>query len=118
MLLAGYLIWTRSLFSWSAGLLIAIALFGLARLASIQFAHFFLTFLAVQCCLNALEAIKTVYFLSLGSTCSNDAASMANLTGIPAWIWAILWAVLSIGILGISTVFYARKSFRTSPIPI
>lgn len=118
LLLAGYLIWTKSLFSWSAGLLIVVALFGVVRLASIQFAHFFLTFLAVQCCLNALEAIKTVYFLSLGSTCGNDAASMANLTGIPAWIWAILWALLSIGILGISTAFYARKSIRTSPIPI
>ncbi len=119
LLLATYLIWTRSLFSWSAGLLIAIALFGVVRLASIQFAHFFLTFLAVQCSLNALEAIKTVYFLSLKSTCGNDAATIASLTGIPAWVWAILWAILSVVILAISTVFYARKSFRTtSPIPI
>jgi len=119
LLLTGYLIWTRSLFSWSAGLMIAVALFGVVRLASIQFAHFFLTFLAVQCSLNALEAIKTVYFLSLGSTCGNDAAAMASLTGIPAWLWAIAWAILSVVILAISTAFYARKSFRTtSPIPI
>ncbi|MCI0603448.1 M50 family metallopeptidase [bacterium] len=118
MLLAGYLILTRSLFSWSAGLLIAIALFGVVRLASLQFAHFFLTFLAVQCSLNALEAIKTVFFLSLGSTCGNDAATMASLTGIPAWIWAIFWAILSVVILAISTAFYARKSFRTSPVAI
>jgi hypothetical protein len=118
MLLAGYLILTRSLFSWAAGLLIATALFGVVRLASIRFAHFFLIFLAVQCSLNALEAIKTVYFLSLGSTCGNDAATMASLTGIPAWIWAILWAFLSIVILAISTAFYVRKSFRTSPIPV
>lgn len=119
LLLASYLILTRSLFSWSAGLLIVVTLFGVARLASVRFAHFFLTFLAVQCSLNALEAIKTVYFLSLGSTCGNDAATMATLTGIPAWIWAILWALLSIAILAISTAFYARKSFRSSaPIAI
>ena len=117
IVLFGYLLWTRSLFSWSAGLLISAALMGVARFASIRFAHFFLTFLAVQCSLNALNAIKTLYFVSLRSSCGNDAAAMASLTGVPAWIWAVLWAVLSVFILLISTAFYARKSLRTTPSP-
>jgi hypothetical protein len=117
IVLFGYLLWTRSLFSWSAGLLISAALMGVARFASIRFAHFFLTFLAVQCSLNALNAIKTLYFVSLRSSCGNDAAAMASLTGVPAWIWAVLWAILSVFILLISTAFYARKSLRTTPFP-
>ena len=113
LLLIGYLLWTKSLFSWSAGLLIASALLAVARFASINFAHFFLTFLAVQCSLNALDAIKTLYFLSLRSSCGNDAASMASITGIPAWIWAIAWAILSLFILVLSTAIYVRKSMKT-----
>jgi hypothetical protein len=116
--LLGYLFWTKSFFSWSAGLLTASALIGVARFTSIRFAHFFLTFLAVQCSLNALNAIKNLYFVSLRSSCGNDAAAMASLTGLPAWIWAMLWAVLSIFILTISAAFYARKSLRTSPFPV
>jgi hypothetical protein len=118
VVLLGYLLWTKSLFSWSAGLLIASALIGVARFASSRFAHFFLTFLAVQCSLNALNAIKNLYFVSLNSACGNDAATMASLTGLPAWIWAVLWAVLSVFILTISAAFYARKSLRTSPFPV
>ncbi len=117
LLLIGYLVWSRSLFSWSAGLLIATALLSVSRLASIRFAHFFLTFLAVQCSLNALDAIKTLYFLSLKSSCGNDAAAMASLTGVPAWIWALLWALLSLFILVISRTFYARKSFTRHASP-
>jgi hypothetical protein len=116
-LLLLYLYWTKSLFSWSAGLFIAGALLAVARFTSIRFAHFFLTFLAVQCSLNALDAIKNLYFASLRSSCGNDAATMASLTGIPAWLWAVLWACLSALILTISAAFYARKSFRMAPVP-
>jgi hypothetical protein len=118
ILLMAYLVFTKSLFSWSAGLLIATALLAAARIGSMQFAHFFLTFLAVQCSLNALDAIKKLYFISLRTSCGNDAAAMASMTGVPAWIWAIFWAILSIFILFISTVFYTRRSYRTTPIPI
>jgi Peptidase M50B-like len=118
LLLIGYLLLTRSLFSWAAGLLITAALLAVVRFGSPNFAHFFLTFLAVQCCLNALDAIKAVYFLSLRSGCANDAAAMASLTGIPAWIWAILWAALSVFILLICAAFYVRRSFRPSPAAI
>jgi len=116
ILLISYLLATGSLFSWTAGLVITTALIAVARFAPLNFAHFFLTFLAVQCCLNALDAIKTVYFLSLRSTCANDAASMAEITGIPAWFWAMLWAVVSFMILTISATIYVRKSYRESAV--
>jgi Peptidase M50B-like len=112
-----YLILTGSLFSWASGLIIASSLLAIARFATLNFAHFFVTFLAVQCSLNALDAIKTVYFLSLRSTCGNDAASMAAMTGVPAWIWALLWGFLSLMILAISAAVYARGNFRSLAIP-
>jgi hypothetical protein len=104
-----YLIATGSLFSWMAGLVIAISLFAIARFAQLSFAHFFLTFLAVQCSLNALDAVKTVYFVSLRSSCPNDAATMSSLTGFPAWLWAILWLILSVSILFVSAIVYLRR---------
>jgi hypothetical protein len=112
-----YLILTGSLFSWASGLIIASSLLAIARFATLNFAHLFVTFLAVQCSLNALDAIKTVYFLSLRSTCGNDAASMAAMTGVPAWIWALLWGFLSLMILAISAAVYARGNFRSLAIP-
>jgi hypothetical protein len=110
VLLVLYLFATDSLFSWIAGIVLAVALFCVARLANTKVAHFFLTFLAVQCSLNALDAIKTVYFLSLRSTCINDAATLASMTGVPAAIWAALWFVLSMFILFISAVLYLKRS--------
>jgi hypothetical protein len=104
-----YLIASGSLFSWMAGLVIAISLFAIARFAQLSFAHFFLTFLAVQCSLNALDAVKTVYFVSLRSSCPNDAATMSSLTGLPAWLWAILWLILSVSILFVSAIVYLRR---------
>jgi hypothetical protein len=112
-----YLVITGSLFSWASGLIITLSLLAVARFASLNFAHFFVTFLSVQCSLNALDAIKTVYFLSLRSACANDAASMAAITGLPAWIWALLWAFLSLMILAISAAIYARGNFRSLAIP-
>lgn len=114
--LFGYLIWTGSFFSWTVGLSIAGALLAVARFAPGKFAHFFLTFLAVQCSLNALDALKTLYFVSMRSSCGNDAATMASLTGIPAWAWALFWAILSVLILTISAAFFVRKSLRTAPV--
>jgi hypothetical protein len=49
--------------------------------------------IAVQCILNALLDLKTVFFLS--SPCRravpNDAVNMYNATGVPAIFWSVLW---------------------------
>lgn len=100
LLLVAYLSWMKSLFSWGVGLAAFVALMSVLRFASVQAAHFFLSFLGIQCSLNALEGLRTLYFISSGSGCkATDAAQMASLTGIPAVLWAILWAVLALGFL-------------------
>jgi len=88
-------------FTFFAGLVLAIGLFGVARFASARVATFVVSLLAVQCVLNALLDLKTVFFLSspFGASVPNDAANMAAATGIPAVIWTIIWIATAFGIL-------------------
>ena len=88
-------------FTLLAGLFISVGLVLIARFASARVATFFVSFLAVQCVLNALFDLKTVLFLSDPFTPAvpTDAVNMANATGIPALLWAVMWIALAIGIL-------------------
>ncbi len=96
-------------FTLFAGLIIAGALVAIARYASPRVASFFVSFLAVQCVLNALTDLKTVLFLSSpwGASVPNDAQNMANATGIPSIFWAILWIGVSLAFLSMAMRFYA-----------
>jgi len=95
----------------SAGLVL-VAKFGSARIVT-----FFVSFLAVQCVLNALFDLKTVFFLAnpFGPTVPNDAVNMARATGIPAILWAGVWIALALGILWFAMRLYVAgrdKSFQ------
>lgn len=96
-------------FTLLAGLVIAGALVAVARYASPRAASFFVSFLAVQCVLNALTDLKTVLFLSSpwGASVPNDAQNMANATGIPSIFWAILWIGVALSLLSMAMRFYA-----------
>src|SRR5947207_8859446 len=103
-------------FTLAAGLLISAGLFAVARFASARVATFLVSFLAVQCVLNALLDLKTVFFLSspFAATVPTDAVNMANATGVPALFWSIIWISLSLLILAVSVKQYVasqRKSF-------
>lgn len=97
-------------FTILAGTLLTVGLVALARYASARVATFFVSFLAVQCVLNALLDLKTVFFLSspFAPTVPTDAVNMANATGIPAIFWAVSWIVLAVGILWLAMRFYVR----------
>lgn len=96
-------------FTLLAGVVIAGALIAIARYASARVASFFVSFLAVQCVLNALTDLKTVLFLSSpwGAAVPNDAQNMANATGIPSMFWAIIWIGVSLVLLSMAMRFYA-----------
>jgi hypothetical protein len=97
-------------FTVIAGILITLGLFAIARFASARVATFFLSFLAVQCVLNALIDLKNVLFLSspLGnSEVMTDAGNMAQATGIPAMFWAVFWIGISFALLTMAMRFYA-----------
>lgn len=113
-------------FTFIAGTLLTLGLVGVAKFANSRLATFFVSFLAVQCVLNALLDLKTVFFLStpFGPSLPSDAVNMANATGIPALVWASLWITISLGILFLTMRLYVvskKKQFSLDqpfePVP-
>ena len=106
-------------FTLLAGVLLSIGLFAVARFASARVATFIVSLLAVQCVLNALLDLKTVFFLSspFAATVPTDALNMANATGVPALIWATLWIAASVMILIVALRQYvASRQKAFSPV--
>src|SRR5437660_2526704 len=101
-------------FTFFAGLALAIGLVLVARFASARVAAFVISLLAVQCVLNALLDLKTVFFLSspFTTTVPTDALNMANATGIPAIFWVVVWIALSVLILAVAVRQYVSSRTR------
>lgn len=96
-------------FTVLAGVVLSVGLLALARFAKPRVAAFFVSFLAVQCVLNAVLDLKNLFFLStpFGPEVHTDAINMANATGIPSLFWAILWIIVSLMLLSMAMRFYA-----------
>lgn len=105
-------------FTVLAGIFISVGLVVIARFASARVATFFMSFLAVQCVLNALFDLKDLFSLSSpfsSQLVHTDAVNMANITGIPAIFWAAFWILLALGILWFMMRLYVAgrdKSFQ------
>jgi hypothetical protein len=105
-------------FTLVAGIVLSAGLILIAKFASARVATFFMSFLAVQCVLNALFDLKDLFSLSspFGSALVHtDAVNMANATGIPAIFWAAFWIMLALGILWFVMRLYVAgrdKSFQ------
>src|ERR1044072_7040964 len=101
--------WSGIPFTLFAGTLIAAGLVLIARFASARVATFFVSFLAVQCVLNALFDLKDLFFLSSPfepEVQHTDALNMAQATGIPAIFWAGIWIALAFVILWFAMRLY------------
>lgn len=94
--------------TWVMGIMLALGLVGLAIVASQGFANFLLSFLAVQCCLNAFLDLQTLFVISITTSVHSDAANMAQMTLIPAAVWAVLW----LGLSAIALIFALRSYAR------
>ena len=68
----------------------------LARRGLGRTAQFLVGLLAVQVALNAVYDIRVLYLVDGPS----DAATMATLFLLPAWLWATAWMLLAAGMLG------------------
>ncbi|HZF40151.1 MAG TPA: M50 family metallopeptidase [Blastocatellia bacterium] len=97
----------------SFSLFIGIALTGLLIWVAIgwsaRWAHFFLSFLAVQCCLNALYDLKTLFLISATTNMHSDAVNMQEATTIPAIVWVSFWIIISILALVFALRIYAQN---------
>jgi Peptidase M50B-like len=110
--------WSGIPFTLFAGLFLSVGLVLIARFASARVAAFFVSFLAVQCVLNALFDLKTVLFLSspFGPTVQTDALNMASATGVPAIFWTVAWIAFALGILWFAMRLYvARRESSYQP---
>lgn len=97
-------------FTIIAGGLLAAALVGLGIYSSLRVTNFAVAFLAVQCLLNALSDLKSVFFINaplVGSDMHTDAANMAAASGIPGIMWVVIWIGLSLLMISLGLRLYA-----------
>jgi Peptidase M50B-like len=100
-------------FSWLTGILLAVGLIWAAIGLRPRLAHFALSFLAVQCCLNALFDLRTLFLISATTTLHSDAVNMERMTLVPAIVWTIVWIAISIATLVVALKRYAEGASRT-----
>ncbi len=96
-------------FTVFSGTLLTVGLLAIARYASARAAQFAMSFLAVQCVLNALSDLKTVFYASspFSSPMQTDALNMANATGVPSLFWVLVWIGISVLMISIGLRVYA-----------
>ena len=106
--------WWSVPFTFIAGVVISLGLYAIGRWTSQRVALFIVSMIAVQCILNALLDLKTVFFLSspFAAAVPNDAVNMANATGVPAIFWSVLWIAVAIGMLLLALRVYVDKRER------
>ena len=105
-------------FTLMAGVALTVGLWAVARFASARVASFVVSLLAVQCVLNALLDLKTVFFLSspFAPSVHTDAMNMASATGIPAIFWTIVWIAMAFAILWFAMRLYVvSRDAATQP---
>jgi hypothetical protein len=97
-------LWVRNPFGAAVVLAWAVAFLVLARRGLGRTAQFLVGLLAVQVALNAVYDIRVLYLVDGPS----DAATMAALFLLPAWLWASAWMLLAVGMLG-ATLWTTRR---------
>ena len=103
--------WWSVPFTFITGVLISLGLYAIGRWTSERVALFIVSMIAVQCILNALLDLKTVFFLSspFAPAVPNDAVNMANATGVPAIFWSVLWIAVALGMLLLALRVYVYR---------
>jgi hypothetical protein len=97
-------------FTLITGILLTAGIILIAIWSSKRVAHFFLSFLAVQCCLNALFDLNTLFLISATTNSHSDARAMQGMTFIPSTIWAIFWLAISV----ITLLFALRTHYSSN----
>ncbi len=104
--------WGGNWLMWLTGLILGVGFLALGVKAKPRITHFVMSFLAVQCILNAFYDLKTLLYLSAFSPAVHtDAKNMTEATGnfIPSVVWGIIWAFISVLMLGVTLLVYYRS---------
>ena len=112
--------------AWVFGLIFGVGLLALGIKAKPRITHFLMSFLGIQCLLNAFFDLVTLVYLSAFATgARTDAQNMSDATSgfIPAIVWAVGWTLLSVGFLIATLVLYyrslrGRALLDDAPLPV
>jgi len=103
-------------FTVVSGALITAGLLASAKFLGPAARNFLVSFLAVQCSLDALFNLRDLLYLSVATDAHTDAGNMAALTGIPSILWALFWIAVSLVILSlVLRAYVASKDRPTQP---
>ena len=105
------------LFTIVAGALLTAGLFALGMFAKGRVANFAVAFLAVQCLLNAALDLVNVFFINaplIGSDIQTDAGNMSTATGIPGFVWVVIWMGISLLMISLGLRLYAVKQTKAA----
>lgn len=111
--------------AWLAGLVFGVGCLALGLKGQPKLVHFLMSFLAVQCLLNAFYDLRAVLYLSaFDPGFPTDARSMSQATGgfLPPVVWAAGWVFLSaLVVIGTLVVYYRslreRAQLREKDFP-
>lgn len=95
------------LFTIASGVVLTAGLAAIAKYADTKWVNFAFAFLTVQCLLNAVFSLLELLLITSLTNAHSDAGNMAAATGIPAFLWAILWIGISIVMISLGLRIYA-----------
>lgn len=102
-------LFAEGIFTWIVGIALIFVLLVAGSSRNGEWPHLLLNFLALQCSMNAIFDLGTLLQVTSTTRIHNDAAIMENATLIPALIWALMWAALSLLFLVVGLLIYARN---------
>lgn len=111
LLIVSLLIWVRNDVGWITGVFWAAVLLLMARYAKGETAVFAVQFIGVQQILAAGMSILTLLRISTGTEKQSDAQLMASATGLPAIVWASVYAGLAL----VLTIVTLKAAWNHSP---
>lgn len=110
------LLFVRNLFGIATGMSLAAAMFLAGYRLRPPWSDMVLLVLALQLVLDGFNSLFTLLRLSAASNVQTDAMSMAQATGIPAVVWTVIWAAISLAMLLLTLrLAYRRRTAPASP---
>jgi hypothetical protein len=106
--------------AWLVGLVFGVGCLFLGLRAKPRLVHFCMSFLAVQCLLNAFYDLRTLLYLSaFDPAFKTDARNMSEATGgfLPPVFWALFWVLLSAVVVVATLTVYYRSLRERAALP-
>jgi len=106
--------------AWLVGLVFGIGCLFLGLKAKPRLVHFCMSFLAVQCLLNAFYDLRALLYLSaFDPAFPTDARNMSEATGgfLPPVFWALGWVLLSAVVVVATLAVYYRSLRERAALP-